>query len=213
MPPPSEQAGQTGEQARRAGEQAGRAGDSAPAPWLVVIDMQWAFAEPGSAWSVPRYAQIEPVIDALCERFAGRTVHTRFVPDPAEPGQWARYYDRWSTMRRPPGSPLWGLTRHLPDGAPVVSLPTFGKWGEELAALTAGAPLVLCGVATDCCVLATALAAADAGRAVTVVADACAGADDRSHGDTLRLLGLLSPMVEVAGARSLTGAGEAAPRQ
>ncbi|WP_406135607.1 cysteine hydrolase family protein [Streptomyces sp. NBC_01089] len=201
MPPLSEPVERAGDRA------AARPGDRAPGPWLVVIDMQRAFADADSAWRVPRYAEIEPVIDALGERYAGRTVHTRFVPDPAEPDQWARYYDRWSTMRRPQDSPLWELTRPLPGGTPVVSLPTFGKWGGELAALTAGAPLVLCGVATDCCVLATALAAADAGRAVTVVSDACAGVDDRSHGDTLRLLGLLSPMVEVCEARSLPGPG------
>ena len=40
---------------------------------------------------------------------------------------------------------------------------------------------MLAGVATDCCVLSTALAAADAGCLVEVVADACAGSSDEAH--------------------------------
>jgi nicotinamidase-related amidase len=57
--------------------------------------------------------------------------------------------------------------------------------------------MVLAGVATECCVLATALAAADAGVRVRVVADACAGADDVSHEQALGVLRLLAPLVEV----------------
>lgn len=173
------------------------------APWLVVIDMQRAFADPDSAWAVPRYAGIEPLVTRLCEQYSGRTVVTRFVPDPDEPGQWARYYDRWPTMRRPADSELWEVTFPVPEGAPVLSLPTFSKWGPELDGMTGGAPLVLCGVATDCCVLSTALGAADAGRAVTVVGDACAGVADQHHQEALTLLGLLSPMVEVRDAADL----------
>ena len=47
--------------------------------------------------------------------------------------------------------------------------------------MTAGERLVLVGVSTDCCVLSTALAAADEGVSVRVVADACAGVDDDTH--------------------------------
>jgi nicotinamidase-related amidase len=51
-------------------------------------------------------------------------------------------------------------------------------------------------------VLSTALAAADAGTGVQVVADACAGVDDDSHAKALDVLRLYSPLVEVV---SLTG--------
>ena len=56
---------------------------------------------------------------------------------------------------------------------------------------------MLAGVSTDCCVLSTALAAADAGTPVRVVGDACAGADDDSHAAALRILQLQSPLIEV----------------
>jgi nicotinamidase-related amidase len=52
-------------------------------------------------------------------------------------------------------------------------------------------------VATDCCVLSTVLPAADAGVLVRVVSDACAGADDEAHDDTMRILGCYAPLVEV----------------
>lgn len=182
---------------------------SSPSPWLVVIDMQTAFADPTSEWAVPAYPEIVPVISSLVDAFGERVVHTRFVPDEAEPGQWSRYYDRWSTMRQPASSQLWDLTVPVPPGTPVVSRPTFSKWHPELVRfLNTDAPLVMCGVATDCCVLATALAAADDGRGVTVVADACGGATSRHHDQALSLLALLDPLVAVTTSEQLLGAAE-----
>jgi nicotinamidase-related amidase len=46
-------------------------------------------------------------------------------------------------------------------------------------------------------VLSTAVTAADAGVTVRVVADACAGVDDRSHRKALDILQLYAPLVEV----------------
>lgn len=166
--------------------------------FLVVIDMQVAFADQTSEWAVPEYRRAEAAIQQLILDFEDRVVYTRFVPDPAEHGSWGAYYDHWSTMRQPPSSPMWDLTLNPVSGSSIVSLPTFSKWGEELReAVGPTAPLVLCGVATDCCVLSTALAAADNGRTVTVIDDACAGVSSRHHDEALSLLGLLTPMVNV----------------
>ncbi len=59
------------------------------------------------------------------------------------------------------------------------------------------------GVATECCVLATALASVDAGHAVTVVSDACAGATEALHDKALTLLAQLDPLVTVTSADQL----------
>ena len=69
---------------------------------------------------------------------------------------------------------------------------------------------MLAGVSTDCCVLSTALAAADAGVPVRVVADACAGVDDESHRQALDILRLYGPLVEVVSLADILGA-EAGP--
>ena len=58
--------------------------------------------------------------------------------------------------------------------------------------------LLLAGVSTDCCVITTALAAADAGAWVTVVSDACAGSTPDNHEAALTVMGLYSPQIEVA---------------
>ena len=68
-----------------------------------------------------------------------------------------------------------------------------------------GGHLVLCGVSTDCCVLSTAVAAADAGVAVRVVAEACAGVDDDSHQKALDILRLYAPLVEVVSLDAVLG--------
>jgi isochorismate hydrolase len=105
-------------------------------------------------------------------------------------------------MRFPADSPAWDITLDVPADAPVIDAPTFSKWGPELAALVPeGAEMVLTGVATDCCVLSTALGAVDAGRFVTVVSDACAAVSDEAQQQTLALLELLSPMCDVATSR------------
>lgn len=174
---------------------------------LAVIDMQVGFQETGSEWQVPRYAEAETQVSRLAAAFDEQVVWTRFVRDPAEKGAWADYYDRWSTFRVDEDSRQWDLTIDPPPAHPVISLPTFSKWGPELGALVpVSAPLVLCGVSTDCCVLATALSAIDAGRSVIVVTDACAAVNDQAQEQTVQLLGLLSPMVSLTTTDQILGA-------
>lgn len=171
---------------------------------LVVIDMQQAFRRPGQ-WHVPRFDEAAARIGRLIE-VIGDPLFTRFVPDPAEQGSWGAYYDRWDAMRLPPDDAVWDMA--LPgyeDGA-TLDLPTFGKWGEAMAAcVPVGGELILTGVATDCCVLATGLAAVDAGRFVTIVTDACAGQNDGAHDGAVAMMGLLAPMVRLVSCDGLLG--------
>ena len=170
---------------------------------LVVIDMQRAFRDEGQ-WQVPRYQAIVPVISRLQQELGAGSVFTRFVRNEAETGAWAAYYRRWDGMRFPSGSEAWDITLDVPGEATVLDAPTFSKWGPDLAALVPeGAEMVLVGVATDCCVLSTALGAVDAGRFVTVVSDACAAVSDEAQQQTLALLKLLSPMCEVVTSEEL----------
>ena len=98
---------------------------------------------------------------------------------PSPQGSWAAYLEAWPFADVPEDDPLLELVPEMAGlGREVVSLPTFGKWGYALQAVTGPMPhLVLAGVSTDCCVVSTALAAADAGATITVVTDACAGLD------------------------------------
>ena len=192
---------------------AGLPGTGGPgeAPCLAVIDMQRVFGEPDSPWLAPRFAEIVEPVRRLAEALAPRVVFTRFVAPAAPHGAWQRYYDMWPFALQPPDAPIYELASPFAAMAgPTLDATTFGKWGPDLAARTGGGPLVLAGVSTDCCVLSTALAAADAGTAVRVVADACAGIDDRSHAAALHVMSLYGPLVEVVTvADVLGGAGSA----
>ena len=172
-------------------------------PWLTIIDMQRVFAEPGSDWFTPRFDEIIAPIRKLLPTFGDHVVYTRFVA-PTEPiGSWRAYYDQWPAELVGPGHRSYEIVDELtPDpGATVLQATTFGKWNPELAATigSAGSPgeMVLVGVATDCCILSTAVAAADAGVHVRVVAQACAGLTDESHHKALDILSGYAPMIEV----------------
>ncbi|KMS88217.1 MULTISPECIES: cysteine hydrolase family protein [Streptomyces] len=178
---------------------------------LAVIDMQRVFADPASPWATPRYADAAAGVRALLPAFAGRVTFTRFLAPERPAGAWRAYYDQWPFARRPPDAELWALTDEFAGLAEhVMDAPTFGKWTPELAARTGpDGRLVLAGVSTDCCVLSTALAAADAGAEVLVVADACAGVDDDSHVKALQIMELYRPLVRVTTIDDLLA--EAAP--
>ncbi|MFJ9097930.1 cysteine hydrolase family protein [Streptomyces sp. NPDC102405] len=175
--------------------------------WLAVIDIQDVFADPASPWAAPRYTEAAAGVRRLLPAFGERVTFTRFIA-PAQPtGAWRAYYDRWPFALQPPDAPLWRLTDEFAALAhDVLDASTLGKWTPELAARAApGGRLVLAGVSTDCCVLSTALAAADAGVEVLVVADACAGVDDDYHAQALRVMDLYRPLVRVTTATELLG--------
>ncbi|MEU5364207.1 isochorismatase family protein [Streptomyces sp. NPDC005925] len=169
--------------------------------------MQRVFADAGSPWAAPRYGEAAAGVRRLLAGFGDRVTFTRFVPPDEPVGVWRAYYDRWPFARGPADAARWRLTDDFADRARhVLDAPTFGKWTPELAGLTGpGGRLVLAGVSTDCCVLSTALAAADAGVEVLVVADACAGADDDSHAKALHVMDLYRPLIRVTTVAALLG--------
>ncbi|MGA5898073.1 cysteine hydrolase family protein [Streptomyces venetus] len=182
---------------------------------LAVIDMQRVFAEPDSPWATPRFGEAAEGIRRLLPVFGEHVTFTRFVAPDKPVGSWQAYYEQWPFALQPPDSSLWELTDEFAALArDSVDATTFGKWTPELAERVGrGGRLVLTGVSTDCCVLSTALAAADAGVEVTVVADACAGADDASHATALRVMDLYRPLIRVVTSDEvLTGGDLGTPR-
>jgi nicotinamidase-related amidase len=165
---------------------------------LAVIDMQRVFGDRGSPWFTPRFAEIVGPIQQLVGAYRPRVVFTRFVAPAVPTGAWRHYYDQWPFALQPPDARIYELVDEFAhEPAPTVDATTFGKVGDELSEMLGGGRLVLAGVSTDCCVLSTALAAADDGVLVQVVADACAGVSDESHAKTLDILRLYGPLVEV----------------
>lgn len=171
------------------------------APWLVVIDPQAIFAAPESEWASPFFADVMPRIWQLAAEFDDRVVVTRWLPTGDRSSSWGEYLRQWPFADRPLDDAMFQI---VPDAEGLssrasVDLSTFGKWGPQLQAITGPAPhLVLVGVSTDCCVLSTALAAADAGAFVTVVTDACAGSSEENHRAAVQVMGLYPPQIALA---------------
>jgi nicotinamidase-related amidase len=168
--------------------------------WLMIIDMQRIFAESSSDWATPGYASASAGIQRLLGAFESRVCLTRFLPPEQPHGAWITYYGEWPFALDPVNAPLYELTDEFVSmPATVVDRTTFAKWDAETDhALGNPDAIVLAGVTTDCCVLSTALAAADAGVHVTVAADACAGITDADHRRALDAMALYSPMIDIA---------------
>jgi nicotinamidase-related amidase len=166
---------------------------------LAVIDMQHVFAGPGSPWAAPGFARAARGVRRLLPAFGDAVTFTRFLAPEQPTGAWRAYYERWPFALSPRDSPHWRLVDDFAGQArDVLDATTFGKWTPALAERVGPeGRLVLAGVSTDCCVISTALAAADAGVEVLVAADACAGADDRSHAEALRVMDLFQPLIRV----------------
>lgn len=171
-----------------------------PDAWLVVIDPQRIFADPTSQWGSPMFAGIVGPVHRLAAVAGERTVVTRWVPAREPQGSWAAYLQAWPFADVPSDDPLLALVPEMADLSDrVVSVPTFGKWGPDLEAITGATPhLVLVGVSTDCCVVSTALAAADAGATITVVTDACAGSTPENHRAAMDVMALYPPQITLA---------------
>ncbi|WP_308162143.1 cysteine hydrolase [Microbacterium sp. ISL-59] len=169
--------------------------------WLVVIDPQAIFASSDSAWGSPFFAEVMPRIRELADAFGDRVLVTRWMPTADRSTSWGDYFAAWPFADQPPGDPLFDL---VPEAVglsphPTIDLPTFGKWGPEIEAVVGrGAHVVLAGVSTDCCVISTALAAADAGTHVTIAADACAGSTAENHAAALQVMGLYPPQITIS---------------
>lgn len=173
-------------------------------PWLVIIDMQTIFREK-KAWWVPTFDEVITPIRKLAGKFAGRTILTRFVAGSINcNGSWLPYYKDFPWAVVPDSDPIYDIVDPLRDlirDDNVVAMPTFSKWGDEtigVRAKTGAYPhLLLTGVATDCCVLSTAMTAAEAGAFVTVVLDACAASNEDRRIAAKNILEGYAPLIDI----------------
>ncbi len=166
-------------------------------PLLVVVDMQHVFRDPESPWATPGFDEIVEPIDRLVGAFGDRVVFTRYgVPEHPE-GSWVPYFELWSEVAKPERREWLELVEPWASRrVPTLDKERFSKWGPELRTLAgASKTLVLCGVATDCCVISTALPAADDGMFVRIVADACRGATADAHERALGLANGFAPQI------------------
>ncbi len=165
-------------------------------PLLAVIDMQGFFAA-GSPGEVPGFEGLIAPIGALAGAYGPRTIFTRFLIPQVPQGSWVGYYRAWPQVLTPEAAHLADLAQPwASQDRDTLDKTTFSKWGPELESMLGPSrELTVCGVSTDCCVIATVLAAVDGGAQVRVVADACAGITPEAHEAALNLMGGFAPQV------------------
>lgn len=179
--------------------------------WLMVIDMQRAFSEAESRWGMNTYGAVRSRVQQLVPHFGERILFTRFVPPAEHSGSWVEYYKRWPEFTAAATTSAtispWSFDMGVPnqEAKYVVSAPTFSKWVPEQLprALLEARHIVLTGVAYECCVLATALAAIDDGCLVHIVADGVGAGNEKLAQATSTILEARSPQVRFTDVPSL----------
>jgi nicotinamidase-related amidase len=139
-----------------------------------------------------------PVVRAIAERHAERTVFTRFVPPRRAadaPGSWRRYFERWRDLTRERIDPrLLELVPPLAALVPPATVIDKGVYSPfaapeliELLRRRGADSLVVTGAETDVCVLAAVMDAVDHGYRVVLATDAICSASDQTHDALLSL--------------------------
>ncbi|MDE0111474.1 MAG: cysteine hydrolase [Albidovulum sp.] len=165
--------------------------NSAGGVWLACIDMQRLFLEPGE-WFCSSGIAILPNCRKLAEAAPNRCLFTRFVPARSAAdaeGAWRGFYRRWESVTLEAGDA--GAIELHPDLKPlsqdgrIFDKSTYDCFASaEFADFIDRAKpeaLVLFGVETDVCVLATALSAVDRGIRTVLPVDAIASGRKKAH--------------------------------
>lgn len=165
---------------------------------LLVIDMQNAYT-PEGPWTCPRIDQAAENIVSLIESGTfEQIIFTRFDAPTAPVGTWNDYNE----INRDVNEDVY-LNEIIPqlkvyeDVFPMYSKSTYSSMTipEVRSAATEcierGGSVVVTGVVSECCVIATALEAVDMGCPVIYLKDACAGADDALEQSVVDILSVL----------------------
>lgn len=141
-------------------------------PVLVVVDVQNGFVRAESAYVVPR---IVDLVDRW-QAAGGDTVFTRYVN---RPGSLFEKLIGWSELMGPPQTDIVDeLAPYADRATAIVDKHEYGLLnnveGAGLIHRHGWTDLYVCGIATESCVLATALGAFEAGLVPWLVEDASA---------------------------------------
>jgi nicotinamidase-related amidase len=175
----------------------------------ICVDMQGLFS-PEGPWAVSSMDAILPAISRIAGHAPAQTIFTRFIP-PVEPedlpGAWRRYYERWRQVTRACLDPalleLVPPLRALATGGEVIDKQVYSPFIEnplvECLRARGADTLIITGLETDVCVLATVLGAVDRGFRVVIVSDAVCSSSEVGHEAVLTLYrSRFSEQIEVA---------------
>ncbi len=164
----------------------------------VVVDMQDLFAAQ-TVWHTPSIPIITPAVRRLVAHRSDRTIFTRFMtPHTADEssGAWQTYYRRWTPVTTSQMDPamldVMSEFRSFIPPAHVIDKTTYSAFESDtfvnLLHAMACQTLIVTGVETDVCVLATVMTGVDRGYRVIVAEDAVTSSDEDAHRAMLDLV-------------------------
>ncbi len=157
----------------------------------ICVDMQRLFAEPGE-WHTPALMGIAGAVARIAAHRPERALFSRFLtPQRAGDahGQWRTYYQRWQAVTGEHLAPgkldlIPALARTARPGALIDKSGHScfdGKAMRPALDRLGATGLIVTGVETDVCVLATVLDAIDLGYRVVIVEDGVASSSPQGH--------------------------------
>ncbi len=171
--------------------------DIGPNAVHLCVDAQTMFLE-GTEWKVKWFPRTLPNICNITKAHPTETIFTRFIPveKPGDGhGMWRPYYQRWAHMTRQNLDPhfinIIPELAALAPSAEIIDKEVYGPWlcthlHERLTEKGADT-LIITGLETEVCVLATISGAVDLGYRVIVVDDAVCSSTDFSHDSILNV--------------------------
>lgn len=162
---------------------------------LLVIDMQNTYTKEGP-WTCPNIDRAaERIITLIKSGWFGQIIFTRFDSPQTPVGNWKLYNQ---INREINGNihmnELISVLKPYTDTYPLYSKSTYSSITvPEIQTaiqdcIDRGGSLVLTGVVSECCVLATAFHAIDMGCPVVYIKDACAGSSDEMEKAVINVL-------------------------
>lgn len=164
---------------------------------LLVIDMQKVYL-PGNPWACPSIERSAGNIIRLLE--SGKipqVIFTEFSAPQSPVGVWKNYNTEYAAINEDPVmNELLDVLKPYTARYPLWSKSVYSSYAiAQLRELAAAADhVVLTGVVAECCVLATAMSAIDAGNRVIYLKDAVSGFSEQNEAETEHLLSCLSPL-------------------
>ena len=170
-------------------------------PVLLLVDLQNLFLDSSSPVFLPAWPGAHDTCTALLKTFRLRnfpiiwTRHESKSPDPSVKDNEQKSCVEVGQLFGRPVLPLDPLAQLAPEWIPreeemVIIKHQYSAWSFEDLDLfiPPQSPLILAGVSTNRCILATAVDSASRGRVCIVAADACASTNEQMHESALAVL-------------------------
>lgn len=170
---------------------------SHPQDLLLIIDPQNVYT-PQNEWGCQSFDHaLSNILTLLQSEKCPSVLITQFLSNPDATGVWAQYNRENASINA--NAYLNELVPELKPWAeryPVITKSLYSSFSAPAVAQAAARAdrVVLTGVVAECCVLATALAAIDAGCKVVYLTDAVSGLTPENESMTERILATFAPL-------------------